>query len=176
MPTPSPILARHSHVPPSHPPLLFMQWPANWKEQLPNKPPAEAMGIEQADCWMTPVVRYLENDELPTDKNEVRRLKARAARFTIHESQLFRKSFSGPYLKCVSPKEAQSVLAELHEGEYGNHARGRSLAHRVITAGYYWPNICTDSTAYVKTAVRGLPMSHTSHQSDYTSSSHLGHS
>ncbi|XP_031270933.1 uncharacterized protein LOC116129327 [Pistacia vera] len=131
-------------------PLLFMQWPANWKEQPPNKSPVEAMGIEQADCWMTPVVRYLENDELPADKNEARRLKASAARFTIHEGQLLRKSFSGPYLKCISPEEAQSVLAELHKGECGNHTGGRSLAHRVITAGYYWPTIRTDSTAYVK--------------------------
>ncbi|XP_031254693.1 uncharacterized protein LOC116112724 [Pistacia vera] len=81
-------------------------WPANWKEQPPNKPPVEAMGIEQADYWMTPIVRYLENDELPADKNQARRLKARAARFTIHEGQLLRKSFSGTYLKCISPEEA----------------------------------------------------------------------
>ncbi|XP_031264865.1 uncharacterized protein LOC116123206 [Pistacia vera] len=47
-------------------------------------------------------------------------------------------------------EEAQTVLAELHDGEYGNHAGGRSLAHRVITAGYYWSTIRTDSTAYVK--------------------------
>ncbi|XP_031267712.1 uncharacterized protein LOC116126151 [Pistacia vera] len=66
-------------------PLLFMQWPTNWKEPPPNKSPVEAMGVEQADYWMTPIIRYLEDDELPTDKNEARRLKARAARFTIHE-------------------------------------------------------------------------------------------
>ncbi|XP_031266775.1 uncharacterized protein LOC116125179 [Pistacia vera] len=130
--------------------LLFMQWPANWKEQQPNKPLEEAMGVELADCWMTSIVRYLEHDELPADKNEARRLKARATRFTIHEGQLLRKSFSGPYLKCINPEEAQSVLVELHEGECGNHAAGRSLAHRVITAGYYWPTIRTNLVAYVK--------------------------
>ncbi|XP_031273552.1 uncharacterized protein LOC116132011 [Pistacia vera] len=118
-------------------PLLFMQWLTNWKEQQPNKLPEEAMGVELADYWMTPIVRYLEHDKLPADKNESRRLKARAARFTIHEGQLLRKSFSGPYLKCTSPEEAQRVLAELHEGECGNHAGERSLAHQVITARYY---------------------------------------
>ncbi|XP_031282092.1 uncharacterized protein LOC116140629 [Pistacia vera] len=40
-------------------PLLFMQWPANWKGRQPNKSPEEAMGVELADCWMTLIVRYL---------------------------------------------------------------------------------------------------------------------
>ncbi|XP_031252024.1 uncharacterized protein LOC116109926 [Pistacia vera] len=108
------------------------------------------MDIELADCWMTPIVKYLEHNELPADKNETRRLRARAARFTIYKGQLLKKSFSGPYLKCTDPKEAKRVLVGLHEGECRNHAGGRSLAHRVITAGYYWPTIRTASTAYVK--------------------------
>ncbi|XP_031281185.1 uncharacterized protein LOC116139651 [Pistacia vera] len=131
-------------------PLLFMQWSTNWKESPPNKSPVEAMGVQQADYWMTPIIRYLADDELSAGKNEACRMKARAARFTLHEGQLLRKSFSGPYLKCISPEEAQNVIAELHEGECGNHVGGRSLAHRVITAGYYWPTIRTDSTAYAK--------------------------
>ncbi|XP_031281105.1 uncharacterized protein LOC116139573 [Pistacia vera] len=32
----------------------FSIWPANWKESPPNKSPVEAMGVEQADYWMTP--------------------------------------------------------------------------------------------------------------------------
>ncbi|KAL6327681.1 hypothetical protein AAG906_022621 [Vitis piasezkii] len=43
---------------------------------------------------------------------------------------LYKRSFTGPYLQCLSHLEAQYVLAELHEGVCGNHSGGRSLAHR----------------------------------------------
>ncbi|XP_031267038.1 uncharacterized protein LOC116125468 [Pistacia vera] len=129
-------------------PLLFLQW--NWKEQLINKSPEEVMDIELADFWMTPIVKYLEHNELTADKNEACRLRARAARFTMYEGQLLRKSFSDPYLKGISLEEAKRVLVKLHEGECGNHTGGCSPAHQVITTRYYWPTIHADSVAYVK--------------------------
>ncbi|KAL5569775.1 hypothetical protein UlMin_026350 [Ulmus minor] len=99
---------------------------------------------------MTPILQYLAHDELPSDKNEARRLRAKAARFTILDGQLLRRSFSGPYLKCVTPSEANYILAELHEGECGNHSGGRSLANRALTAGYYWPTMRSDSMSFVQ--------------------------
>src|SRR5690606_32084108 len=45
-------------------PLLYLQWPAVWKD-----PPAEVTTIDASDSWLTPIVRYLTSDELPEDKN-----------------------------------------------------------------------------------------------------------
>ncbi|RVX05543.1 Transposon Tf2-2 polyprotein [Vitis vinifera] len=45
---------------------------------------------------------------------------------------------------------SQYVLAELHEGICGNHAGGRSLAHRAHSQGYYWPTMKKDAAAYVQ--------------------------
>ncbi|KAL5574212.1 hypothetical protein UlMin_023809 [Ulmus minor] len=126
-------------------PLLYLQWPAVWKN-----PPAEVTTIDASDSWMTPIVRYLTSDELPEDRNEARRLWAKAARFTIHDGKLLKRSFSGPYLRCVTPVEASHILSELHDGECGNHSGGRSLANRALTAGYYWPTMRSDSTSHVK--------------------------
>ena len=42
------------------------------------------------------------------------------------------------------------MLAELHEGICGNHPRGRTLAHRAHTQGYYWPTMKSDAADYVK--------------------------
>ncbi|KAL5565321.1 hypothetical protein UlMin_028485 [Ulmus minor] len=100
---------------------------------------------------MTPIVRYLTSDELPEDRNEARRLRAKAARFTIHDGKLLKRSFSGPYLRCVTPIEASHILSELHNGECGNHSGGRSLANRALTAGYYWPTMRSDSTSHIVT-------------------------
>ena len=51
----------------------------------------------------------------------------------------------------MAPNEANYVLREIHEGAYGNHSGARSLVHKVVRAGYYWPNMQTDAKAYVKT-------------------------
>ncbi|KAL5569097.1 hypothetical protein UlMin_025672 [Ulmus minor] len=126
-------------------PLLYLQWPAVWKD-----PPAKVTTIDASDSWMTPIMRYLTSDELPEDRNEARRLRAKAARFTIHDGKLLKRSFSGPYLRCVTPVEASHILSELHDGECGNHSGGRSLANRALTAGYYWPTMRSDSTSHVK--------------------------
>ena len=42
------------------------------------------------------------------------------------------------------------MLREVHEGAYGNHSGARSLVHKVVRAGYYWPTIQADAKAYVK--------------------------
>ena len=78
---------------------------------------------------MMPILHYLAHDELPDDKNEAPCLRAKAARFTILDYQLLKRSFFDPYLKCVTPKEKNNIMAELHQGECGNLAGGRSLAN-----------------------------------------------
>ncbi|KAL5557494.1 hypothetical protein UlMin_039730 [Ulmus minor] len=125
-------------------PLVYLQWPVAWE-----KPPVEVVTVDSSGSWMTPILQYLVHDELLSDKNEARRLRAKAARFSILDGQLLRRSFSGPYLKCVTPSEANYILAELHEGECGNHSGGRSLANRALTAGYYWPTMRYDSISFV---------------------------
>ena len=42
------------------------------------------------------------------------------------------------------------MLAELHEGIYGNHPGGKTLAHKSHTQGYYWPTMKVDMTDYTK--------------------------
>ncbi|KAL5576710.1 hypothetical protein UlMin_018409 [Ulmus minor] len=106
--------------------------------------------VDSSDSWMTPILQYLAQDELPSDKNEARRLQAKAAHFTILDGQLLQRSFSSPYINCVTPTEANYVLAELHEGEYGNHSGGCSLANRALTYGYYWPTMRSDFISFIQ--------------------------
>ena len=42
------------------------------------------------------------------------------------------------------------MLVELHEGICGNHAGGRTLAHRAHTQGYYWPTMRADAANYTR--------------------------
>ena len=42
-------------------------------------------------------------------------------------------------------------MREVHEGIYENHSGLRSLVHKLMRAGYYWPTMQKDAEAYVKT-------------------------
>ena len=63
---------------------------------------------------------------------------------------LYKRYFSQLYLRCLASHEANYVLREIHKEAYGNHLGARSLIHKVVRAGYYWPTIQADAKAYVK--------------------------
>ena len=41
-------------------------------------------------------------------------------------------------------------MKEVHEGICRNHSGARSLVHKLIRTGYYWPTMLKDAQAYVK--------------------------
>ncbi|RVW80454.1 Retrovirus-related Pol polyprotein from transposon 17.6 [Vitis vinifera] len=94
---------------------------------------------------------------LQNTSGQTHKVRVQAARFTIIGGHLYKRSFTGPYLRCLSHSETQYLLAELHEGICGNHSRGRSLAHRAHSQGYYWPTMKKDAQHMLKnvTNVKG---------------------
>ena len=83
------------------------------------------------------IIRFLKEDILPEERIEANKVRRKAASYWLSENhKLYKRSFSGPYLLCVHPNLTESLQEELHEGIYGSHTEGRSLAHRAITQGY----------------------------------------
>ena len=97
------------------------------------------------------MISYLKNGTLSNKKDAVRKLKIQASRFILIKDVLYKRGFSCPYLRCLVPEEAEYVMREIHKGIYGNHSGARSLVHKLIRAGYYWPTMQKDVDAYVKT-------------------------
>ena len=101
--------------------------------------------------WMDSIVRFLREDILPEEKIEADKIQRKATSYWLSEDhKLYKRSFSGPYLLCVHPELTESLLKELHEGICGSHTGGKSLAHRAITQGYWWPNIQREALEYVR--------------------------
>ena len=50
----------------------------------------------------------------------------------------------------MHPEATESLLEELHEGVCGSHTGGRSLSHRTLTQGYWWPNMQKEAQEYIK--------------------------
>ena len=85
------------------------------------------------------------------EKEAARKLKVQAARFVVIKDVLYKRDFSRPYLRCLGTEEVDYIMREVHEGICGNHSRSRSLVHKLIRVGYYWPTMQKDAEAYVKT-------------------------
>ena len=97
----------------------------------------------------TTIASYLKDDVLPNEKEAARKLKVRAARFVLIKDVMYKRGFSCLYLRCLGNKEANYVMREVYEEICGNHSGSRSLVHKLIRAGYYWPTIQADAEAYV---------------------------
>jgi len=100
---------------------------------------------------MDPIRDYLRDDTLPNDKKTAHQIRVKAAHFHLSpEGKLYKRSFTGPYLQCVHPKDVEQVLHELHEVVCGSHIGGRSLTFRVMKEGYWWPYMQKDSAMYAQ--------------------------
>ena len=58
----------------------------------------QVMKIQEQDEWMTPIVCYLKQGQLPEDRNEAREVLIRATHFVIIDDVLYRQGYSLPYL------------------------------------------------------------------------------
>ncbi|KAI5336927.1 hypothetical protein L3X38_016196 [Prunus dulcis] len=114
----------------------------------------DTMQIDEDPSWQDPIIDYLTNGNLPTDKSEARKVQQKASRYYMLGNKLIRRSYSGPHLTCIKYPQTLEVLCKIHDGECGNHSGGRSLAQKALNIGYFWPTMRHDSAEYVKNCDR----------------------
>ncbi|KAM1185600.1 hypothetical protein ACFX13_015126 [Malus domestica] len=106
---------------------------------------AEVCNLQHGDSWITPIYRFLAHGTLPNDKVQVKQIRYKATRYLIINDQLYKRGFNLPYLRCLTPAEAETIIREIHEGVCKNHVGSRSLAHKALRQGYYWPTLRQDA-------------------------------
>ena len=84
-----------------------------------------SMEIWMEDTWMAPYLEYLTNGVLPADRNKARTLQRQAARYILVNGVLYRRGYSMPLLRCITPKKAKDLMREVNEGFCGDHAGGK---------------------------------------------------
>ena len=105
---------------------------------------------EASPSWLTLIMHYLSSGEFSDNRVEAHKIEVQAARFSLVNRKLYKRSLEGLHLKCLTPEQEQYVLVELHEGICGNHPGGRTSAHKAHTQCYYWPTMRAYATAYVR--------------------------
>ncbi|XP_057452608.1 uncharacterized protein LOC130744439 [Lotus japonicus] len=105
--------------------------------------------VERQETWMDPIVDILAGrpSEVLKYTKEHRR---EAGHYTLIDGALFRRRFSSPLLRCLPPGKYEAVMAEVHEVVCASHIGGRSLACKVLRAGFYWPTMLKDCAEFVK--------------------------
>ncbi|KAM2951284.1 hypothetical protein COP2_000801 [Malus domestica] len=131
----------------------------------PSTMAAKVCNLQQGDSWITPIYRFLAHGTLPNDKVQAKQIRYKATCYLIINDQLYKRGFNLPYLRCLTPAEAEIVLREIHEGVCRDHAGSRSLAHKAFHQGYYWPTLHQDAIRISHSCDKGqryatIPHSH----------------
>ena len=84
-------------------------------QKHPSIEEVPTFAIQSTNSWMKPIVSFLQDGHLPQNADEARKIKKRAARFTILNDTLYKRGFAMPYLKCVNEGKAKYILEEIHE-------------------------------------------------------------
>ena len=105
--------------------------------------------------WTMPYLNFLTNKELPDDEVLRRQIVRRAKAFTIINGELYKRSTTGIYQRCISPDEGRNLLDEIHSGVCGHHASSRALVAKAFRQGFYWLTTKEDAEHIVKTCKIG---------------------
>ena len=101
-------------------------------QKYPSIEEVPTFAIQRVNSWMTPIIAFLQDGHLPQNTEEAKKVRKRAARFTILNDTLYKRGFSMPYLKCVDEEEAKYILEEIHQGICGDHVSPKSLVNKAI--------------------------------------------
>ncbi|XP_074293723.1 uncharacterized protein LOC141620863 [Silene latifolia] len=82
------------------------------------------------DDWRQPIVDFLDHQKLPDDPRHKVEIRRRAPKFIHYKGTLYRRSFSGQWLRCLRKDEATEAMHEAHSGICGAHQSGPKLHDR----------------------------------------------
>ena len=68
------------------------------RREQPSTEGEQVLTIRRQDGWMTPIIHFLKEGQLPKDKTEARKIQIRVARFVIIDDILYKRGHSLPYL------------------------------------------------------------------------------
>ena len=105
--------------------------------------PAYCMIIEEDEGkngegeWYSDILQYLKDGTYPksVDKNDQLTIRRLSTNYIICGERLYRRSYDGIDLLCVTTKEAQQIIEKVHESSYGPHMNAHMLSRMIMRQG-----------------------------------------
>ena len=88
--------------------------------------------------WYSDILQYLKDGTYPksVDKNDQLTIRRLSTNYIICGERLYRRSHDGIHLLCVTAKEAQQIIEEVHKSSYGPHMNAHMLSWKIMRQGY----------------------------------------
>nr|XP_023915045.1 uncharacterized protein LOC112026594 [Quercus suber] len=120
--------------------------------------PAYCMSIEgdkeinREGEWYSNILQYLKDGTYlkSTDKNDQLTIRRLSTNYIIYGERLYRRSYDGIHLLCVTTKEAEQIIEEVHESSYEPHMNAHMLSHKIMKQGYYYSTMEADCATHVQ--------------------------
>ncbi|XP_050229570.1 uncharacterized protein LOC126678718 [Mercurialis annua] len=93
--------------------------------------------------WRKEIINWLKSPDMSNI-----RLRTLALNYVILADELYKRGSDGLLFRCVGPKEAMLVMAEVHEGIAGAHQAGPQMRWLIHKYGFYWPKMEQDCIRY----------------------------
>ena len=89
--------------------------------------------------WYSDILQYLKDGTYPksADKNDQLTIWRLSTNYIICGERLYRRSYDGIHLFCVTAKKAQQIIEKVHESSYGPHMNAHTLLRKIMRQGYY---------------------------------------
>ncbi|XP_050889585.1 uncharacterized protein LOC127094854 [Lathyrus oleraceus] len=124
---------------------LASMFKVKWKNEAPSiqidhlDEPAHCLAIEvdpDDKPWFYDIKTFLEKQQYPegmsiTDKKALRRL---SSKFFLNDGVLYKRNYDYVLLRCVDRHEASTIIRSIHEGCEGVHAKGPTMAKKILRA------------------------------------------
>lgn len=82
--------------------------------------------------WINPILEYLLIGVELKKEEENRKLRIRVTHFVLIDDLLYKRSFSMPYLRCLTLTKAKYTMKKVYEGICNNHLEAQTLAHELL--------------------------------------------
>src|SRR3954447_21349052 len=100
--------------------------------------------------WTKPYLDYLLHQKLPEDETLARKIVRRSKSYVTLDNQLYKRSTTGVFQKCVLQQDGIEILREIHLGDCRHHGAPRSLVTKAFRQGFYWLTAKADADKLVE--------------------------
>ena len=120
-----------------------------------NPPPDTTLvaAIQETSDWRDSFIEFLTTKKLPAYEVEARQVVRRASAYAIINNELYKRSTSGVFPRCVKPKEGKEILHEIHSNDCGHHIGDCNLVGKAFRHGFFWLTTHQDAADIVRRCV-----------------------
>ncbi|RDX76936.1 hypothetical protein CR513_43023, partial [Mucuna pruriens] len=96
------------------------------------------------------IATFFRTGGVPNDPLEAKKLRRKAAKYTLISQKLYKRGFSYPLLKYLDHDEVEYAMKEIHERVCGTHIGSQALVNKIARAGCYWSTLKKNCTKFIK--------------------------